>query len=91
MSMSGVSVASNRSLQFEATQEAYNRVVIRLNLLLIEGTTHEEAVRTKLFKVMDERNKLGDYSASDLYVMQKRIEKKVEDFLAGLDEQTISV
>jgi len=90
MSMSGVSVASNRSLQFEATQEAYTRVVVRLNLLLIEGTTHEEAVRTKLFEVMDERNKLGNYSASDLYVMQKSIEKKVEDFLAGLDEKYIT-
>ncbi|WP_201618370.1 hypothetical protein [Psychrobacter urativorans] len=80
MSMIGVSVASNKSLQFEATQEAYNRVVIRLNLLLIEDKTHEEAVRTKLFEVMREKNKLSKYSASDLYVMQKSIEKRLMTF-----------
>ena len=90
MSMIGVSVASNKSLQFEATQEAYNRVVIRLNLFLIEGTTHEEAVRTKLFEVMREKNKLSKYSASELYVMQKSIEKTVDDFLTGLDGQTVT-
>lgn len=90
MSMIGVSVASNKSLQLEATQEAYNRAVVKLNLLLIDDKTHEQAVRTKLFEVMDERNKLGNYSASDLYVMQKSIEKKVEDFLAGLDEKYIT-
>ena len=90
MSMQGVSITSSKGLQLEATQEAYNRAVIKLNLLLIEGTTHEEAVRTKLFEVMRERNKLGKYSASDLYVMQKSIEKKVEDFLAGLDEKYIT-
>ena len=88
--MQGVSITSSKGLQFESTQEAYNRAIIKLNLLLIEGTTHEEAVRTKLFEVMDERNKLGNYSASDLYVMQKSIEKKVEDFLAGLDEKYIT-
>ena len=87
MSMSGVSITSSKGLQFESTQEAYNRVVIRLNLLLIEGTTHEEAVRTKLFEIMREKNKLSKYSASELYVMQKSIEKKVEDFLAELNNQ----
>ena len=90
MSMIGVSVASSKSLQLEATQEAYNRAVVKLNLLLIEDKTHEEAVRTKLFEVMDERNELGDYSTSDLHVMGKGIEKAVDDFLVGLNEQTIT-
>ena len=90
MSMIGVSVASNKSLQLEATQEAYNRAVVKLNLLLIDDKTHEEVVRSKLFEVMDERNELGDYSTSDLYVMQKSIEKTVDDFLAGLNEQTVT-
>ena len=90
MSMVGVSVASNKSLQLEATQEAYNRAVVKLNLLLIEDKTHEQAVRTKLFEVMDERNELGDYSASDLHIMGKEIEKTVDDFLAGLNEQIIT-
>ncbi len=90
MSMSGVSITSSKGLQFESTQEAYNRAIIKLNLLLIEGTTHEEAVRTKLFEVMREKNKLSKYSASELYVMQKSIENTVEDFLAGLDEKYIT-
>jgi hypothetical protein len=53
----------------------------------MKDKTHEVAVREKLIEVMKERNKLGKYSASELYVMQKSIEKKVEDFLAGLDEK----
>ena len=91
MSMIGVSVASNKSLQLEATQEAYNRAVVRLNLLLIEDKTYEEDVRAKLMEVMKERNKLGNYSTSDLYVMQKSIEKTVDNFLAGLNEQAVVV
>ena len=90
MSMFGVSVASSKSLQLEATQEAYNRAVVKLNLLLIDDKTHEEVVRSKLFEVMDERNQLGKYSTSDLYVMQKSIEKTVDEFLSGLNEQTIT-
>ena len=90
MSMIGVSVASNKSLQLEATQEAYDRAIVRLNLLLIDDKTHEQAVRAKLFEVMDERNELGDYSTSDLHVMGKRIEKAVDYFLTGLNEQAIT-
>ena len=85
MSMVGVSVASSKSLQLEATQEAYNRAVINLNLFLIDDKTHEEVVRNKLFQVMDERNELGHYSASDLYIMQKSIEKNVNDFLLSFE------
>lgn len=87
MSMSGVSVASNKSLQLEATQEAYDRAIVTLNLFLIEDTAHEDAVRTKLFEVMDERNELRDYSTSDLYVMAKNIEGNVDQFLNELGAQ----
>ena len=90
MSMIGVSVASNKSLQLEATQEAYDRAIVKLNLLLIDDKTHQQAVRAKLFEVMDERNELGDYSTSDLHVMGKRIEKAVDDFLTGLNEQYVT-
>ena len=84
MSMIGVSVASSKSLQLEATQEAYNRAVIKLNLLLIEDKAQKEAVRVKLTEVMKERNKLGKYSTSDLYVREKKIEESVDDFLIEL-------
>lgn len=81
MSMIGVSVASSKSLQLEATQEAYDRAIIKLNLLLIDDKTHEQVVRSQLFEVMDERNELGDYSTSELHVMGKSIEKNVTGFL----------
>ena len=90
MSMIGVSVASSKSLQLEATQEAYDRAIVKLNLLLIDDKTHEQVVRSQLFEVMDERNELGNYSTSELHVMEKSIEKKVSDFLAGLNEQYVT-
>ena len=84
MSMSGVSVASSKSLQLEATQEAYDRAIVTLNLVLIEDTAHKDTVRKKLFEVMDERNELGDYSTSDLHTMAKDVEKNVDQFLSEL-------
>lgn len=90
MSMIGVSVASSKSLQLEATRKAYDRAIVKLNLLLINDKTHEEEVRAKLFEVMDERNELGDYSTSDLHVMGKGIDQKITDFLDRLSEQTVN-
>lgn len=90
MSMVGISVASSKSLQLEATQEAYDRAIVKLNLLLIDDKTHEQVVRSQLFEVMDERNELGDYSTSELHVIEKSIGKKVNDFLAGLNEQYVT-
>ena len=90
MSMVGVSIASSKSFQLEATQEAYDRAIVKLNLLLINDKAHDQAVRTKLFEVMDERNELGDYSTSELHVMGQGLEKKVSDFLAGLNEQYVT-
>jgi len=87
--MSGVSVASGQSLQLEASREAYDRAIVTLNLVLIEDTAHEEAVRTRLFKVMDERNELGDYSTFDLHVMAKNIEGNVDQFLNELGAQKL--
>lgn len=84
MSMIGLSVASSKSLQLEATQEAYDRAIVKLNLVLIEDKTHEQAIRARLFEVMDERNELSKYSTSDLYVRGKEIEKSVDDFLIEL-------
>ena len=91
MSMSGVSVASSKSLQLEATQEAYDRAIVMLNLVLIEDTTHEDALRTKLFEVMDERNELGDYTTLDLHTMAKNIEGNVDQFLKELGAPRLEV
>lgn len=83
MSMVGVSVASSKSLQLEATQEAYDRAIVKLNSVLIEDKTHEQAIRARLFEVMDERNELGNYPTSELHVMGKSIEKNVTGFLGN--------
>lgn len=83
-------ITSNLLTQFEATQDAYADVIVKLNLILINDKTHEQVVRAKLFEVMDERNKLNDCSISELYVMQKSIKEKVNDFLAELNEQYVT-
>jgi len=57
---------------------------------LIEDKTYEQAIRARLFEVMDDRNELGDYSTSDLHIMGKGIEKNLAYSLAGLNEQTVS-
>lgn len=59
-------ITSNLLTQFEATQDAYADVIVKLNLILINDKTHEQVVRAKLFEVMDERNKLNDCSISEL-------------------------
>ncbi|MGP5194442.1 hypothetical protein ACTXJO_12550 [Psychrobacter celer] len=82
-------ITSDLLTEFEATQEAYDRAIVTLNLVLIEDTAHEEAVRTRLFKVMDERNELGDYSTFDLHVMAKNIEGNVDQFLNELGAQKL--
>ena len=83
-------ITSNLLTQLEATQDAYADVIVKLNLILINDKTHEQVVRAKLFEVMDERNKLNDCSISELYVMQKSIKEKINDFLAGLNEQYVT-
>ena len=83
-------ITSNLLTQFEATQDAYADVIVKVNLILINDKTHEQVVRAKLFEVMDERNKLNDCSISELYVMQKSIKEKVNGFLAGLNEQYVT-
>lgn len=83
-------ITSNLLTQFEATQDAYADVIVKLNLILINDKTHEQVVKAKLFEIMNEKNKLNNFSISELYVMQKSIEEKVNDFLAGLNEQDIT-
>lgn len=78
-------ITSDLLTKFEATQDAYADVIATLNLILIEDKTHEQAVRAKLFEVMNERNKLRNRSISVLHVMRKTIKEKVNIFLAGLE------
>lgn len=89
--MSGVSVASSKSLQLEAPQETYDRMIVKLNLILIEDKTFEEAIRNKIFEVMDIRNELDNCSTAELYMMQKNIDKEVDIFLEQLNLQHLTV
>ena len=90
MSMIGVSVASSKSLQFEATQEAYNNQVGRLNTFLIKDDTHEDIVMAKMIELTQQEATLSQFSASELNKMRLEIKPSVDDFLAGLDEKYIT-
>ena len=49
-------ITSDLLTEFEATQDAYADVIVKLNLILIDDKTHEQVVRAKLFEVMKEIN-----------------------------------
>ena len=40
----------------------------------------------KMFELKDEESMLRECSASELYVIQKQLKQKIDDFLRGLDE-----
>ncbi|WP_201588372.1 hypothetical protein [Psychrobacter jeotgali] len=90
MSMIGVSVASNKSLQLEATQEAYNNQIGRLNTFLIKDDTHEEIVMAKMVKLTQQEATLSQFSAVELGKMCSGIKQNIDGFLAGLNEQTVT-
>ena len=90
MSMIGVSVASSKSLQLEATQEAYNKQIGRLNTFLIKDDTHEETVMAKMIELTQQEATLSQFNAGELSKMCSEIKKNINDFLAGLNEQTIT-
>ena len=83
-------ITSDLLTEFEATQDAYADVIVKLNLILIDDKTHEQVVRAKLFEVMDERNNLNDCSISELHMMRKTIKEQVNAFLAGVNEQYVT-
>lgn len=77
MSMTGVSITSSKSMQLEATQDVYDKLITKLNLILINDKSQTAVIRPKLFEIMSERKELGKYSASELYVMQQDIKKQI--------------
>ena len=84
MSMIGVSVASNKSLQLEATQEAYNNQIGRLNTFLIKDDTHEETVMAKMIELTGQEATLSQFSAGELNIMRLEIRPSVDAFLSAL-------
>lgn len=85
MSIRGVSVASNHFMMFEEAQREYYRQMGRLNTFGLENEAHSDSIRKKMFELKDEERLLREYSASELYVIQKELRQKIDDFLRGLD------
>ena len=85
MSIRGVSVASNHFMMFEEAQREYYRQMGRLNTFGLENEAHSDSIRKKMFELKDEERSLREYSASELYVIQKELKQKVDVFLRGLD------
>ncbi len=79
-----LSVASNKSLQFEATQEAYNSQIGRLNTFLIKDDTHEETVMAKMIELTQQEATLSQFSAEELGKMCLEIRPYIDKFLEEL-------
>ena len=88
MSMIGVSVASSKSLQLEATQEAYNNQIGRLNTLLVQDDTHEEIVMAKMVELTQQEATLSQFGAGELGKMHLEIKHNIDAFLSGLRKST---
>ncbi|AMN69025.1 hypothetical protein ACT3TI_12910 [Psychrobacter sp. AOP22-C1-22] len=86
MGIEGVSVASNHFMMFEEAQREYYRQMGRLNTFGLENESHSDSILKKMFELKDEESMLREYSASELYVIQKELEQKIDDFLRELDE-----
>ncbi len=90
MSMIGVSVASSKSLQLEATQEAYNNQIGRLNTFLIKDNTHEDTVMAKMVELTQQEAILSQFSAGELSKMRSEIKQNIDAFLSGLNEMYVT-
>ena len=86
MSMVGVSVASNHFMVFEEAQREYHRQMGRLNTFGLENEAHSDSIRKKMFELKDEESMLRECSASELYVIQKQLKQRIDNFLHELNE-----
>lgn len=84
MSTVGVSITSSKSLQFEATQDAYNDQIGRLNTFLIKDSTHEEIVMAKMVELTDQEATLSQFIAGELDKMLSEIRPGIDKFLEEL-------
>jgi len=71
---------------FEEAQREYYRQMGRLNTFGLENEAHSDSIRKKMFELKDEERLLREYSASELYIIQKQLEQKIDVFLRELDE-----
>ena len=85
MSIEGISVASNHFMMFEEAQREYYRQMGRLNTFGLENEAHSDNILKKMFELKDEERLLRECSASELYVIQKELEQKIDDFLHEFD------
>lgn len=81
MSMKGVSVASLKSMTFEATQEAYNNAICTLNNEFINGDLDKDEVSSKIYELMDERADLSKLSVGELSAGKDKVQLEVDNFL----------
>lgn len=81
MSMKGVSVASLKSMTFEATQEAYNNAICTLNNEFINGDLDKDEVSSKIYELMDERADLSKLSVGELSARKDKVQLEVDNFL----------
>ena len=81
MSMKGVSVASLKSMTFEATQEAYNNAICTLNNEFINGDLDKDEVSSKIYELMDERADLSKLSVGELPARKDKVQLEVDNSL----------
>ena len=79
--MKGVSVASLKSMTFEATQEAYNNAICTLNNEFINGDLDKDEVSSKIYELMDERADLSKLSVGELSARKDKVQLEVDNFL----------
>jgi len=72
-------------MMFEEAQREYYRQMGRLNTFGLENEAHSDNIRKKMFELKDEERMLRECSASELYVIQKELEQKIDDFLHEFD------
>lgn len=90
MSIRRVSVASHHFMLFEETQREYHRQMGRLNTFGLENEAHGDSILKKMFELKDEESMLRECSVGELNVIRNELEQKVDNFMRGLDEQSIT-
>lgn len=87
MSMSGISVTSDKSLELESTQNVYHTQIARLNRFGMDNQEHNDAILSKMKELAAEERSLSDFSANELRLMKKELTPRVDTFLLSIANQ----